>query len=114
MFDGRLEKTSSQSSGGAIGCTTISQTFSGILPGSFHAHASAYVFPAERSDAAIAVISNCGWSSSNCANRCPTVPVAPNIPTLYFLLILRLLATTYHKNFDAFSRNPHDPSDFSL
>jgi hypothetical protein len=63
--DGRLEKTMSHSSGGSIGETIISRTGSGIDPESFHAHASAYRFPADRSDAASEVISNCGCPSSN-------------------------------------------------
>jgi hypothetical protein len=58
--DGKLENTRSQSSGGSIGETTMSRIASGIVPGSFHAHACEYGFPAERSDAARAVISNCG------------------------------------------------------
>jgi adenylosuccinate lyase len=55
-----LEKTKSQSSGGSIGCTTIFLTLSGIACASFQAQASAKIFPAERSEAASAVISNCG------------------------------------------------------
>jgi len=40
------------------------------------------LLPALRSEAASAVISNHGWSASNWTNRCPTAPVAPNIPAL--------------------------------
>jgi hypothetical protein len=46
----------SQSNGGSIGDTTMSRTDSGIDPANFHAQASEYGFPAERSDAAIAGI----------------------------------------------------------
>ena len=57
MLDGRLEKTMSQSSGGVIGWTTMSRTDAGIFPVSFQAQASEKDLPADRSDAAIAVIS---------------------------------------------------------
>src|SRR5438445_5725534 len=100
--DGRLENTISHSSGGSIGWTTMSRTDAGILPGSFHEHASEYGFPTERSDAAIAVISNCGCPSRSCANLCPTVPVAPKIPTLYFFTFLLSLL-----HFQGFFHPPH-------
>src|ERR1700761_8631705 len=43
--------------------------------------ASAYFFPAERSEAESQLTSNHGWFSSSCIKRCPTVPVAPTMPT---------------------------------
>src|SRR5258708_5505181 len=53
--------------------------------------ASAYSFPAERSDAASQAASNQGWCSSSWIKRCPTMPVAPRIPTGILLCIRRLL-----------------------
>src|SRR5579872_2683178 len=84
MLDGKLEKTKSQSSGGCGAFTMIRFTDSGILPGSLQVQAFSNVFPSERSEAASAVTSNCGWCSSNWINRWPTVPVAPSIPTRSF------------------------------
>ena len=49
--------------------------------------ASSYGLPALRSDAASALISNQGWSSSDWMNLCPTIPVAPKIPTFIFSII---------------------------
>ncbi len=41
--------------------------------------------------AATVTTSNQGWFSSREIKLCPTIPVAPNIPTLQFLLIFSLL-----------------------
>src|SRR5437660_6591468 len=59
---------------------------SGVL--SRHLAASAYGFPAERSEAASHATSNHGWSSSSWIKRCPTVPVAPRIPTGILAVII--------------------------
>src|SRR5216683_7595254 len=79
--EGKLETTTSQSSGGCGGCTTIDLTKAGMSPTSRHVQASPYDFPCERSDAAKAVISNSGCFSSIRTKRWPTIPVAPRIPT---------------------------------
>ena len=63
----------------------------------------AKVFPCERSEAASAVISNCGWFSSNWMKRCPTMPVAPSIPTRSFLVIVKFLGARFH-SCDAFGQ----------
>ena len=46
--------------------------------------ASSYVLPAERGLAATVTTSNHGWFSSREINLCPTIPVAPRIPTFNF------------------------------
>src|SRR6059036_573547 len=78
---GRLENTTSQSSGGSGSRTTRLRAAAGISADSRQAHASAYGLPCERSDPASAVTANCGWSASSWTNRWPTVPVAPRMPT---------------------------------
>src|SRR6185369_11405239 len=60
MSPGKLEKTKSHSSGGDGGCTMTSLIALGISPGKRQVHASAYVFPCDRSEAARAATSNCG------------------------------------------------------
>ena len=42
----------------------------------------------EEAEAAKAVTSNQGWSFKSSAKRCPTMPVAPIMPTLNFFMIL--------------------------
>ena len=49
--------------------------------------ASSYVFPALLGLAARVTTSNHGWFSSREINLCPTIPVAPKIPTLNFCSI---------------------------
>src|SRR6185436_14380073 len=70
-----------------------------MSPGKRQVQASAYVFPCDRSDAARALIWNCGWLSSNCTNRWPTTPVAPRIPTRNLFAIQKYLPlrNTYHR-----------------
>ena len=69
--------------------TTMFFTFSGIGVSIFHfpPTASSYVFPALRLLAARTQISYQGCSESSVIKRCPTIPVAPRIPTLNFSLI---------------------------
>ena len=66
---GRLEKTTSQSSGGRGACTTSDRTAVGMSPGRRHVHASAYGRPCDRSEAASAVTTNWGCSSSMAMKR---------------------------------------------
>src|ERR1700676_1831092 len=79
--DGKLESTTSQSSGGCGDCTTIDFTKAGMSPTSRHVQASPYDFPCERSDAASAVTTNPGWFANNWTKRWATIPVARTIPT---------------------------------
>src|SRR5262245_16076230 len=60
MSDGRLEITTSQSSGGLHPKTFISFTASGISNGSFQLQTSAKRLPSERSEAASALTSKYG------------------------------------------------------
>src|SRR6202030_2727063 len=60
----------------------------------FQRAASPYKRPSERSEAASHATSNQGWCSSNCTKRCPTIPVAPRIPTGVFVCIVDLNFTT--------------------
>src|SRR6267378_2424762 len=66
---------------GVAGDTFSWATRSGIAVFNRQRAASAYGRPSERSEAANQVTSNHGWFSSNWINRCPTMPVAPRIPT---------------------------------
>src|SRR5882757_8510031 len=66
---------------GVAGDTFICATRLGIAVFNRQRAASAYGRPSERSDAASQEISNHGWFSNNWINRCPTMPVAPRIPT---------------------------------
>src|SRR6185436_15281261 len=68
--------------------------------------ASAYVFPAERSEAARAVTSNQGWSFIAARNCCPAIPVAPTTAT--FLRIFILLARFTGRAPPAQCHPPHD------
>ena len=63
-----------------------SATLAGIGVSIFHlpSTASLYFFPALRGDAATVTTSNQGWFSRRAINLCPTIPVAPRIPTLNF------------------------------
>src|SRR5713101_821066 len=70
---------------GVAGETRISATGEGIGVFSFQRAASAYERPSERSEAASHAISNQGWCSSIWTKRCPTIPVAPRIPTEVFM-----------------------------
>src|SRR2546426_11585029 len=72
--DGRLENTTSHSSGGSHGRTRSARTLSGKSPGSRHWHASTYGFSSERSEAATALTTKSGGRSSSCRKRGPTVP----------------------------------------
>ncbi len=69
MADGRLENTTSQSSGGSHGRTRRPRTVSGISPGSRHTHASTYGLPSERSEAASALTTKSRCRSSSCTKR---------------------------------------------
>lgn len=65
-------------------CTTSSFTFCGIGATCFQFTAFGYGLPADRGDAPRAWITNHGWADNKVMNLCPTVPVAPKIPTLIF------------------------------
>src|SRR5579864_7129219 len=72
---------------GDAGETFIFATFAGIAVLNFQRAASAYSRPSERSEAASHATSNQRWCSSIWINRCPTMPVAPRIPTGIFFCI---------------------------
>src|SRR5579863_3336980 len=92
---------------GVAGDTFIFATDAGIGVFSRQRAASAYSFPSERSDAASHTGSNQGWCSSIWINRCPTMPVAPRIPT-GILLGIKSYLEFYNKGgcftFVAYSR----------
>ncbi|MBA7520752.1 hypothetical protein ES705_12849 [subsurface metagenome] len=75
-------------------CTTSSAASSGISYGRTHFATSRYLLPALLSEAKRAPNSNQGCPSKSCTNLCPTLPVAPNIPTfifsIFYLLFLYL------------------------
>jgi len=67
---------------GSHASTVIFATRSGMGSSPIHFVASAYDFPAERSDAATSASSNHGWFESKRTNACPTAPVAPSTATV--------------------------------
>src|SRR5580700_3667270 len=67
------------------GDTRISATRAGKGVFILQRAASPYKRPSERSEAASHATSNHGWCSSICTKRCPTIPVAPRIPTAVFV-----------------------------
>ena len=71
-------------------CTISFLTASGIGVSIFQRSptASSYVLPALRGLAATVTTSNHGWFSRSEINLCPTIPVAPRIPTFNLSLIL--------------------------
>src|SRR6266545_2070565 len=89
---------------GPAGDTVILATRSGIDVFSRHRAASPYARPSERSEAASQATSNHGWCSSICTKRCPTIPVAPRIPT-GILVCMMLLGILQHRSSGA----PREP-----
>src|SRR5262249_3224736 len=88
--ESRLEKTTRQSRVGSQGLTVFFLIAGGIGVYCLQMAASAYGFPAERSEAATSVSSNHGWFSSSLTHFWPTAPVAPSNPTA----ILAVIATS--------------------
>src|SRR6266849_2558445 len=76
---------------GFPGETRILATRAGMAVFRRQRAASAYSRPSERSEAASHATSNQGWVSSIWIKRCPTMPVAPRIPTGILVCIKRLL-----------------------
>ena len=70
------------------------RNLSGTAVFSFQRAASPYGRPSERSDAASHATSNQGWCSSIWTKRCPTMPVAPRMPTGIFVCMMLLDFTT--------------------
>src|SRR5947199_2389757 len=71
---------------GAAADTRILATLAGIGVFKRQRAASLYSRPSERSEAASHATSNHGWDSSIWIKRCPTMPVAPRIPTGIFFI----------------------------
>ena len=61
--------------------TVWSATACGVSPARCHFMASRYFLPAERSLAPSHATLNQGWPSRNLMKCCPTIPVAPRMPT---------------------------------
>src|SRR5260370_21236512 len=57
-----------------------------MVPENPQGPASGYGSPADLSDAASHLTSNHGWFSSRLTKRCPTMPVAPRMPTSSFFI----------------------------
>src|SRR3984957_20742457 len=77
------EKTSFGPTPGLNSSTANFAASVGTAVGNRHGK-STYRFPADRSLAASQVVLNHGCASSSAINCCPTVPVAPRIPTSIF------------------------------
>src|SRR5271154_3726015 len=91
MAASRAAKMTLGAPSGWAGETRISATRLGMGVFIRQRAASPYRRPSERSEAASQATSNQGWCSSICTKRCPTMPVAPRIPTGVFDDMIRLI-----------------------
>src|SRR6185437_14534424 len=98
---------------GAAEFTTSFATVEGIGVGRRQVAASEYFLPADRSEAASHATSNHGCCSSSWINRCPTVPVAPRMPT-GILLVMGSSLPILAEQFEAHDSENPERSEGSL